>query len=155
MSRNDVPNLFTVLQDPSVASSPIEKRVAFLQSKNLTQEEVDIALSRVGEDPSAAAAAASSSSQGYSPPQQSVYRPPPPPQGYGYPPYGQWQPPPEYVPILLLQIWFRTRVANAVFVRPPRRDWRDWFIMATVMGGVGYGLYTVAKVFSDCAFCTF
>jgi hypothetical protein len=24
--------------------------------------------------------------------------------------------------------------------RPPKRDWRDWFIMATVMGGVGYGM---------------
>lgn len=75
-----------------MASSPIEKRVAFLQSKNLTQEEVDLALSRAGEDPSAAAAA----SQSYPPPQQS-YRPPPPTAGYGYPPYGQWQPPPEYV----------------------------------------------------------
>ncbi|PKY08198.1 hypothetical protein P168DRAFT_294309 [Aspergillus campestris IBT 28561] len=109
--------------DPSVASSPIEKRVAFLQSKNLTREEVDIALSRVGEDPAAAAAA--SSATGYqAPSQQAVYRPPPPSaQGYGYPPYGQWQPPPE----------------------PPKRDWRDWFIMATVMGGVGYGLYTVTK----------
>ena len=32
--------------------------------------------------------------------------------------------------------------------RPPKRDWRDWFIMATVMGGVGYGLYTVTKVSS-------
>ena len=32
------------------------------------------------------------------------------------------------------------------FFRPPRRDWRDWFIMATVTGGVSYGLYTVAKV---------
>jgi hypothetical protein len=30
--------------------------------------------------------------------------------------------------------------------RPPKRDWRDWFIMATVMGGVGYGLYFVTKV---------
>lgn len=30
--------------------------------------------------------------------------------------------------------------------RLPKRDWRDWFIMATVMGGVGYGLYFVTKV---------
>ncbi|KAJ5135269.1 uncharacterized protein N7515_004547 [Penicillium bovifimosum] len=117
----------TFLQDPSVASSPIEKRVSFLQSKNLTQEEVDIALSRVGEDPAAAAAAtaASSSSPSYSS-QPVPYRQPPPPPGppgYGYPPYNQWQPPPE----------------------PPKRDWRDWFIMATVVGGVGYGLYTVTK----------
>ncbi|KAJ5308214.1 hypothetical protein N7476_008870 [Penicillium atrosanguineum] len=115
----------TFLQDPSVASSPIEKRVAFLQSKNLTQEEVDLALSRVGEDPATAAAAASaaSASPGY-PTQQVAYRPPQQaPQGYGYPPYNQWQPPPE----------------------PPKRDWRDWFIMATVVGGVGYGMYFVAK----------
>ena len=88
-----------VLQDPSVASSPVEKRVAFLQSKNLTQEEVDIALSRAGEDPAAAAAVATS--RGSSSPvpssQQVAYRPSSqPPQGYGYPPYGQWQPPPEY-----------------------------------------------------------
>ncbi|KAJ5494025.1 peroxisomal docking factor component [Penicillium fimorum] len=110
--------------DPSVASSPIEKRVSFLQSKNLTQEEVDIALSRVGEDPSAAAAATASASPAPSYSSQPVpYRQPQPPQGYGYPPYNQWQPPPE----------------------PPKRDWRDWFIMATVVGGVGYGLYTVTK----------
>jgi peroxin-14 len=27
----------------------------------------------------------------------------------------------------------------------PGRDWRDWFIMATVTGGVGYGLYYLTK----------
>jgi len=30
--------------------------------------------------------------------------------------------------------------------RIPRRDWRDYFIMATVMSGLSYGLYFVAKV---------
>jgi len=97
-----VANYESVLQDPSVASSPIEKRVAFLQSKNLTQEEVDLALSRVGEDPAAAAAAAAASAASSPGPssQQLAYRPPPQvPQGYGYPPYNQWQPPPEYAPI--------------------------------------------------------
>ncbi|KAK0382907.1 hypothetical protein NLU13_8823 [Sarocladium strictum] len=63
--------------------------------------------------------------------------PPPPPSGapYGsaasgpvqgyYQPYPQhaWQPPPA----------------------PPRRDWRDWFIMATVVGGMSYGLYSLGK----------
>ncbi|KAJ5793903.1 hypothetical protein N7457_000502 [Penicillium paradoxum] len=119
-----ISSAITFLQDPSVASSPIEKRISFLQSKNLTREEVDIALSRVGEDPSAAAAATAAASPAYSYSSQPVpYRQPPPPQAYGYPPYNQWQPPPE----------------------PPKRDWRDWFIMATVVGGVGYGLYTVTK----------
>ncbi|KAL4873417.1 hypothetical protein BDV12DRAFT_159954 [Aspergillus spectabilis] len=113
----------TVLHDPSVASAPIEKKISFLQSKNLTKEEIDVALARTGDDSSVVAA--TSTASGYqSAPQQAVYRPPPPPpQGYGYPPYGQWQPPPQ----------------------PPKRDWRDWFIMATVMGGVSYGLYFVAK----------
>ncbi|GAD94716.1 peroxisomal membrane anchor protein (Pex14), putative [Paecilomyces variotii No. 5] len=120
MAREElVSSAVTFLQDPSVASSPLEKRIAFLQSKNLTQEEIDLALARAGGDPSSAVTPASPS-QGYAP-SQAVYRPPP--QGYGYPPYGQWQPPPEV----------------------PKRDWRDWFIMATVMGGVGYGMYFVAK----------
>lgn len=79
-----------------MASAPIEKRVSFLESKNLTKEEIDVALARAGEDPSAAAAASSKASEYQSTPQQAVYRPPPPPPaGYGYPPYGQWQPPPE------------------------------------------------------------
>ncbi|KAF9889123.1 peroxisomal membrane protein pex14 [Aspergillus nanangensis] len=129
MAREElISSAVTFLQDPSVASSPIEKRVSFLQSKNLTKEEIDLALARVGEDPSAAAAAAANSPSGYQAPsqQQVAYRPPPQgPQGYGYPPYGQWQqPPPE----------------------PPKRDWRDLFIMATMMGGVGYGLYFITKV---------
>ncbi|KAJ3472261.1 hypothetical protein NLG97_g11142 [Lecanicillium saksenae] len=54
---------------------------------------------------------------------QGPYPPQGPPQPY-YPPYQQqaWQPQP-----------------------PPRRDWRDWFIMATVVGGVSYGVYSLGK----------
>jgi peroxin-14 len=64
--------------------------------------------------------------QNYAP--QQVGRPAQPAYG-GYQQY-QWQhpPPPEV----------------------PKRDWRDWFIMATVMGGVGYGLYFMAKVSTSC-----
>ncbi|RKF56264.1 Peroxisomal membrane protein PER10 [Erysiphe neolycopersici] len=39
------------LQDPNVAGSPIENRVAFLHSKNLTKQEIDIALARASSDP--------------------------------------------------------------------------------------------------------
>ncbi|POR37366.1 Peroxisomal membrane protein PEX14 [Tolypocladium paradoxum] len=48
-----------------------------------------------------------------------------PPQPY-YQPYPQyaWQPAPPPA---------------------PGRDWRDWFIMATVVSGVGYGLYSLGK----------
>ena len=99
-----------------MSGSPIENRIAFLQSKNLTQEEVDAALARAtGEQTPSYASYA---------PQQQVVRQPQPGYG-GYQQY-QWQQP--------------------VPPEVPRRDWRDWFIMATVMGGVGYGLYFVAKV---------
>ncbi|CRG86425.1 Peroxisomal membrane protein PER10 [Talaromyces islandicus] len=50
MAREElISSAVTFLQDPSVASSPLEKRVAFLQSKNLTQEEIDIAIARAGD----------------------------------------------------------------------------------------------------------
>ncbi|KAI9762122.1 MAG: hypothetical protein M4579_000602 [Chaenotheca gracillima] len=123
MVREDlIASAVNFLQDPSVGTSPIAKRVAFLQSKNLTQEEIDVALARAGDEA----------------PQSSTTSPPVPPR-YGYQnqqmmqrgsprgyeaDYWQQPPPPEL----------------------PRRDWRDWFIMATVMGGVSYGMYFVAKV---------
>ncbi|KAL2161988.1 hypothetical protein VTH06DRAFT_7773 [Thermothelomyces fergusii] len=108
------------LQDPSVASSPVDKKIAFLQAKNLTQNEINAALARAG---------IVAPAQAYPPqPQQAsaVVQPPPyygqyPPQ---YPPYGWQQPPPQPL---------------------PRRDWRDWFIMATVVSGVSYGLYNLGK----------
>jgi len=111
-----VASAVTFLQDPSVAGSPIENRIAFLQSKNLTQEEIDTALARANGE------TAPANYSNYAPQQQVMRQPQP---GYGGYQQYQWQqpPPPEL----------------------PKRDWRDWFIMATVMGGVGYGLYFVAK----------
>ncbi|OAA51628.1 Peroxisome membrane anchor protein Pex14p [Metarhizium rileyi] len=96
--------------DPSVASSTVENKIQFLRSKNLSQEEINIALARSG-SPAPAGAVQYTSTTG-------------PPQQY-YSPYAQqaWQPPPA----------------------APRRDWRDWFIMATVVSGVGYGLYSLSK----------
>ncbi|KAI9771694.1 MAG: peroxisomal membrane protein pex14 [Geoglossum simile] len=129
MIREDlVVSAVTFLQDPGVSSSPLEKRIGFLQSKNLTQEEIDTALARAGESSSPFSTSSTatpptpgSSSYGYS--NQQVARQPADIRG-GYQ-GGYWppQPPPE----------------------PPKRDWRDWFIMATVTGGVGYGLYFIAK----------
>ncbi|KAK2004939.1 hypothetical protein LX36DRAFT_665235 [Colletotrichum falcatum] len=104
------------LQDPSVASSSIENRVAFLRTKNLTQEEIDTALSRVAAQPVPATAVGSMTVAQQQHQQQPYYQ--------SYPPqYAAWQPSPP----------------------SPKRDWRDWFIMATVVGGVSYGAYTLAK----------
>ncbi|CAK7262804.1 peroxisomal membrane protein pex14 [Sporothrix epigloea] len=118
------------LQDPSVASSPPENRVAFLKAKNLTPEEINAALSRAGFDSNGGQA---SPNYGDSPQPSGSFVPRQQQPYYGNhygqpqqsPPYG-WPPPPPPQSI-------------------PRRDWRDWFIMATVVGGVGYGLYSMTK----------
>lgn len=129
MVREDlISSAISFLQDPSVAASSLENRVAFLRSKNLTQEEIDTALARAAGDgsstaqqspaPAAPPPIPAQNNHGYS--NHSMMRQP----GYGYGPYpGQWGVPPE----------------------PPKRDWRDWFIMATVTSGVGYAAYAIAK----------
>ncbi|KAH8840306.1 hypothetical protein MCOR27_004131 [Pyricularia oryzae] len=111
------------LQDPSVSASSIDSKVAFLQAKNLTPEEVDAALARSGAH-SAPIAAAPPAAYSAPPAQPQAGMVPAP--GYyqpQYPPYGWQRPPPEV----------------------PKRDWRDWFIMATVVGGVGYGVLELTK----------
>lgn len=122
--REDLVNsAVSFLQDPSVASSPLDKRIAFLQSKNLTQEEIDLSLARAGDE---TAVAAQPPPAAYYPPspQQGTYRPPP--ANYSSNQYGNWQPPPPPPEL-------------------PKRDWRDWFIMATVVGGAGYGLWVLTE----------
>jgi peroxin-14 len=116
-----VTSAVSFLRDPSVASSPLDKRIAFLQSKNLTQEEIDLSLARAGDETSAATQPPSAPY--YPPPQQQgMYRQPA--GNYNYNQYGNWQaPPPEL----------------------PKRDWRDWFIMATVVGGASYGLWVLMQ----------
>ncbi|KAI0477714.1 peroxisomal membrane anchor protein conserved region-domain-containing protein [Xylariaceae sp. FL0804] len=106
------------LQNPDVVSYPLENKLSFLRSKNLTQEEIDAAFARTGAPAPAPTSpqprTVSAPAQQQQQPYYGAYQPPP---------YGWQAPPPE----------------------PPKRDWRDWFIMATVMGGVGYGLYFITK----------
>jgi peroxin-14 len=124
MAREElVSSAVTFLRDPSTASAPLQKRIQFLQSKNLTQNEIDLALARAGNGQSSE----SFSNPNFHTPQQQqqqIYSSQPPQNG-PYNPYMEWQtqrPPPL-----------------------PKRDWRDWFIMATVVSGAGFGLYTLAE----------
>lgn len=86
---------YAVLQDPSVIGSSLEKRIAFLQSKNLTQDEIDAALARAG-DASSQSTTAPSPSQSYGYPNQQMIRQPNG-HGYGYGPYSSspWSQPVE------------------------------------------------------------
>lgn len=96
------------LNDPQVAASSLAKRVEFLESKELTPEEVEEALKRAkdsGSTPTKVQPASSVSSGNY--------------------------------------------FSSSSFIQPspplPPRDWRDYFVMATVSAGIGYGIYEVAK----------
>ena len=89
MVREDlITNAISFLQDPSVASSPLETRRAFLQSKNLTSQEIDVALARTSSEPAQPPPQSSYSQaptqQQYIPAQQ--YGQYPPPWAYGPPP---------------------------------------------------------------------
>jgi len=86
------------LQDPTVASSPLAKRIAFLESKGLTSSEIEEALRRTSNLSTTQNAFAA----GYRGPYQAD--------------------------------------RNAT-------DWRDWFVMTVVGGGVGYLLINLAKKF--------
>lgn len=101
------------LKDAQVASSPLAKKIEFLESKELTPQEIEEALKRANE------ATETGSPTGASDANSPVISSPMP--GYPYPTYAQ-QPPPL-----------------------PKRDWKDYFIMATVSVGVTYAIYEVAK----------
>ncbi|KAL8838757.1 MAG: hypothetical protein Q9170_002006 [Blastenia crenularia] len=128
MVREDlITSAVSFLQDPSVIGSPLDKRIAFLQSKNLTQEEIDVALARAGDSSSQATTAPPPPPlppQSYGYPTQQMTRQPGG-YGYGYGPYptGQWAQP----------------------LEPPHRDWRDYFIVATLTSTLGYTLYTLSR----------
>ncbi|CAN6674697.1 peroxisomal membrane protein Pex14p [Trichomonascus vanleenenianus] len=107
MREDMIQSAVSFLTDPQVADTSLAKRVEFLESKQLTKEEIEEALKRAKEAPASARMVAPASSvPGASPIAHTAFQPPPP---------------------------------------LPQRDWRDYFVMATVTAGVGYGLYQVAK----------
>lgn len=106
------------LQDPNVASAPLNKKIEFLETKGLNEQEIEEALKRANGLPSqtstSSTATTPSSSTASSYGGNNQYAQPPVPYDY----YGVAPPPPE-------------------------RSWKDYFIMATATAGVSYGLYQV------------
>ncbi|KPV71940.1 uncharacterized protein RHOBADRAFT_40002 [Rhodotorula graminis WP1] len=97
------------LRDPATASSPLAQRIAFLESKGLSQPDIELALQQAGAGapappyPGAAARAGPYSVGPHSP--------------YGHQ------------------------------LNEFQRDWRDWFIMGVVGGGVGWLAVKLAQKF--------
>ncbi|KAF0424053.1 peroxisomal membrane anchor protein conserved region-domain-containing protein [Gigaspora margarita] len=94
------------LKDPNVQNSPLKKRVAFLESKGLTSEEIEEALRKVKDDDISTKVSDVALPQNNQPNSTSVIIQPPP---------------------------------------VPRMDWRDYFIAAVFVGGIGYAIIAVAK----------
>lgn len=109
-------NAVSFLRDSQVSSAPLDKKIEFLKSKSLTQEEIDEALKRANGESSAPVTNSQEISQSSSYPSNAgnANVPPAAPQYYTAPP------PPV-----------------------PERDWKDYFIMATATVGVGYALYQI------------
>jgi peroxin-14 len=140
VSRNWLKSIYTPLLTVEIGTmsvltlhplrSSVTNPVTVLQDPNVASSSVDNRISflrtkNLTQEEIDAALARTGS--GPPPPPASQYGPPAtvPPQQYYQPyPHQAWQPPQP----------------------PPRRDWRDWFIMATVVSGVSYGLYSLGKV---------
>ncbi len=102
-----VSSAVSFLVDPQTASSPLAQRIAFLESKGLDQNEIQIALQQANSARGGGAAPV--------PGPPARYGGGPPTTASSYGPQSPYGPGFEY-----------------------QRDWRDWFVMAVVGGGVGW-----------------
>ncbi|KDQ11606.1 hypothetical protein BOTBODRAFT_57362 [Botryobasidium botryosum FD-172 SS1] len=126
-NRHDlIRNAISFLTDPKTQSYPMTQRISFLESKGLTGAEIEDVLRQAAvmnstanpsSRASSVASTASSSNYGTHIPS---YGPPP---SYGNMGYMMQHPPPAV----------------------PQRDWRDYFIMAVVSGGVMFGVVSLAR----------
>ncbi|KAJ2635044.1 peroxisomal membrane protein pex14 [Coemansia sp. RSA 1286] len=112
------------LSDPKVQSSTLAKKISFLETKGLTNPEIEDALARAKNAQQGGANSAGEAAQQQHQLQQTgVASPVSAAPGYGY---AQQMAPPTPPP-------------------RPHLDWKDYFIAAVVAGGLGYGLYMFAK----------
>ncbi|QLQ77992.1 hypothetical protein HG537_0A02390 [Torulaspora globosa] len=95
------------LGDASVKEAPLTKKVEFLQSKGLTQEEVELALREAQEKSIGKPRGSSYRELSGNRDDETIYEAIPPPI--------------------------------------PRRDWKDYFVMATATAGLVYGVYELTR----------
>lgn len=107
MREELITSAISFLSDPKVQSAALAKKVSFLESKGMTSEEIEEAMSRVNGKPPSTAVTTTISQQ----------------------------------PGMAVQ----AAVVPPVPMRPSY-DWRDIFIAAVLAGGVGFGVWNLAKV---------
>ncbi|KAG7662072.1 PEX14 [[Candida] subhashii] len=117
MDEELIKSAVSFLRDPQVASSPLTKKVEFLESKGLNQSEIEEALRRANEGTNSQVATTTTASPTATTTTTSVVSPSQP----NLPPIDYYNAPPP----------------------PPERSWKDYFIMATATAGVMYGLHQV------------
>ncbi|OXG12563.1 peroxin-14 [Cryptococcus neoformans Ze90-1] len=119
-----IQNAILFLNDPKTQNSSLTSRVQFLESKGLTEKEIEQAIREAGDAGTAGVVGEGEVERERVGPSSAYGRPPERPRvpapNYGY---GYTYAPPE----------------------PPKRDWRDLFIMAMVSGGVVYGLTALTR----------
>lgn len=117
MNEELLSSAVSFLKDPGVASSPLNKKIEFLQSKGLNEQEIEEAMKRANnpdeqtqttKSPPMTYQSAILASQGHQIQQA--------PLPYDY---------------------------YAMAPQVPERSWKDYFIMATATAGATYGLYQV------------
>ncbi|KAI9322455.1 peroxisomal membrane anchor protein conserved region-domain-containing protein [Dichotomocladium elegans] len=121
MREDLVSSAVSFLSDPKVSSSPLAKKVSFLESKGMTTEEIEEALARVNGKSTGNGAIAGSTTA---------------PAGTLNSGLGHLQQP--------------QAVGGGMVVAPPvpqrpSYDWRDIFVAAVLAGGISYGMWTLAK----------
>lgn len=129
MNEELINSAVSFLKDPQVGGSPLTKKVEFLESKGLNQEEIEEALKRANDNSTTTSSSSSSSSVASSNLSNTTSSPSYQSQQQQQQVYSQ--PPIDYY--------------NVVPPPPPvpEKSWKDYFIMATATAGVTYGLYQV------------
>lgn len=127
MNEELINSAVSFLKDPQVGGSPLTKKVEFLESKGLNQEEIEEALKRANDNSTTTSSLSSSSSVASSNLSNTTSSPSYQSQQQQQQVYSQ--PPIDYY--------------NVVPPPLPEKSWKDYFIMATATAGVTYGLYQV------------
>lgn len=115
MNEELINSAVSFLGDSNVSSSPLTKKVEFLESKGLNQQEIEEALRRANRQGSSSQESSNNTHQQVPQQSQAMVN----------------QPPIDYYNVSPPQV--------------PDRTWKDYFIMATATAGVTYGMYQVVS----------